>query len=223
MKKGKKHSLKSKKRMSKIAKIRLKNPINNPMYGKMHSLKSRKKISLNHANVKGENHPLYGKHHSLKARIKMSLSRKGKNKGKNNPNYKDGETLKKYYCINCGIQISNGCKRCQFCSLKNQQQFDTDIELKVKEELIKRKIKFIHPHRIKNHPADFYLPKHGLILEIDGDYWHNLPGAKEKDKKQSAMMRNKGYYVKRLKGDAILKNRVNYDKILGKYNILNNI
>jgi len=29
---------------------------------------------------------------------KISKAMKGKNKGKNNPSYKDGRTLKKYYC-----------------------------------------------------------------------------------------------------------------------------
>ncbi len=46
-------------------------------------------------------------------------------KGKNNPNYKDGRTLKKYYCIECGNKISYktwkyGKKRCKSCSKKGQ-------------------------------------------------------------------------------------------------------
>ena len=40
-------------------------------------------------------------------------------KGKNNPNYKDGKTLKKYYCINCKKELSisayRGIKRCRKC------------------------------------------------------------------------------------------------------------
>jgi len=49
--------------------------------------------------------------------IKMKINRFGKN----NPNYKDGRTNKKYYCIDCGKQLSscytylNKTKRCRKC------------------------------------------------------------------------------------------------------------
>jgi len=40
--------------------------------------------------------------------------------GKNNPNYIDGRTLKKYYCINCGKEICIGAKRCMSCNKKGK-------------------------------------------------------------------------------------------------------
>ena len=94
---------------------------------------------------------------------------------------------------------------------------DTDIELKLKNELLKRKIKFIHPYRIKNHIADFYIPKYNLIIECDGKYWHSKPKDIKRDRKHNIIMRNGGYYVKRLKGNSILKNKVNYDKMFDRY------
>lgn len=33
------------------------------------------------------------------------------NKGKNNPNFKDGRTLKKYYCIDCNRIVSDYRKK----------------------------------------------------------------------------------------------------------------
>jgi len=45
-----------------------------------------------------------------------------KHKGKNAPNYKDGRTLKKYYCTNCGKELSYyTAKRCQSCA--NRKNF----------------------------------------------------------------------------------------------------
>jgi DNA-directed RNA polymerase subunit RPC12/RpoP len=39
------------------------------------------------------------------------------NKGDKNCNYKDGRTLKTYYCIDCGIEVSDyRIKRCQSCA-----------------------------------------------------------------------------------------------------------
>jgi very-short-patch-repair endonuclease len=217
--KGKKLSLKHREKLS-LSKLGKKNP----NYGKRYSLEYRKKLSLA---KKGKNHPGYGKKRSLKTRKKMSISQKERLKNpKNNPAYKDGRTLRKYYCVCCGKKLkSYTAKRCTFCYLLNknrrQRLFDTDIELIVKKELLKRKIKFKHPYRIKNHPADFYITKYNLIIECDGAYWHNKPGAKEKDNQQSSMMRNAGYYVKRLKGENILKKRINYNELLEKYKLLN--
>ena len=56
---------------------------------------------------------------------------------------------------------------------------NTKPELRFKELLKKLDIDFIHNYPIWNikhaYPADFYLPKYDLIIEIDGTYWHNYP------------------------------------------------
>jgi len=39
---------------------------------------------------------------------------------KNHPMYKDGRTLKKYYCLDCGKKVSYKSKRCQSCNCKNK-------------------------------------------------------------------------------------------------------
>ena len=60
---------------------------------------------------KGKNHPMFG------------ICRKGID----NPNYIDGRTLKKYYCVDCGKQISidnglgRGNGRCNSCSKKGKR------------------------------------------------------------------------------------------------------
>lgn len=37
-------------------------------------------------------------------------------KGKNNPNYKNGNSLIKHYCLGCGKKISKNAKRCNSCA-----------------------------------------------------------------------------------------------------------
>ena len=53
----------------------------NPFYGRKHSAATKKKMSVNHANVSGENHPQWGK---------PSPGASERFSGKNNPKWKGG-------------------------------------------------------------------------------------------------------------------------------------
>ena len=52
--------------------------------------------------------------------------------------------------------------------------------------------------------ADFYLPDLRAAVFCDGDYWHDLPGKRERDARQTAILRAAGYAVYRFKGSDIL-------------------
>ena len=70
----------------------------------------------------------------------------------------------------------------------------SSIELKVKEQLDKYGIKYIQQKPI-NHGhfiVDFYLPEYQLVVECNGDYWHNLPHRKERDKELEKYVLSKG-------------------------------
>lgn len=62
----------------------------------------------------------------------------------------------------------------------------TSIELKVKEQLDMIGVRYIQQKRIndgnRNYFLDFYIPSLRLVVECNGDYWHNLPEKKERDK-----------------------------------------
>jgi len=45
--------------------------------------------------------------------------------------------------------------------------------------------------------SDFYIPGKKLVIYADGDYWHNLPEYKIRDKKQNKILKEKGYKVLR--------------------------
>jgi hypothetical protein len=71
--------------------------------------------------VMGKNNPNYGRKCSFKTKEKISIAAKKRFKNpKNHPKYKDGRTLKKYYCIDCGIRITRQRKRCGSCATKKQ-------------------------------------------------------------------------------------------------------
>jgi hypothetical protein len=43
-----------------------------------------------------------------------------------------------------------------------------------------------------------------IVLELDGKYWHNLPGAKERDARRDAWLQSRGYVVLRLGEDDLI-------------------
>jgi hypothetical protein len=83
---GKKHSQKTKLKISKANKARKRTPhseetkrkIGNAHRDKKLSKKTKEKISQNHANVSGKNNPMSGRMHSNKTREKISKAIKGK-------------------------------------------------------------------------------------------------------------------------------------------------
>ena len=66
---------------------------------------------------------------------------------------------------------------------------DTGIELKIEAELKKRNINYQKQIPLcKVAIVDFYLPEHRIVIQADGDYWHNLKGSKEKSIQQDAIL-----------------------------------
>lgn len=64
----------------------------------------------------------------------------------------------------------------------------TSIEVAVGDELRRRGEAFEFQQPFGRYVVDFFLPEREMILECDGDYWHNLAGAKESDKKRDAQL-----------------------------------
>lgn len=85
---------------------------------------------------------------------------------------------------------------------------DTSIEKKMQDSLRQLKIDFITHKRISNiehaYNCDIFVPSMNLIIECDGDYWHQpYPHGKEIDLIRSREMRERGYRVLRLWGSEI--------------------
>lgn len=85
-------------------------------------------------------------------------------------------------------------RRCLGCYTISHQNNPSSIEKKLARYLIDHKISFICQFKYKLGIADFFV-KPNLIIEVDGDYWHNLPNVKERDKRQTVFLEGEGYTV----------------------------
>lgn len=81
-----------------------------------------------------------------------------------------------------GRRCANGLKVMQ---LHAQQTNISSIELKVKSQLEEIGIRFVRQKQICNGKfiLDFYIPSLKLVIECNGDYWHNLPDRRLRDEK----------------------------------------
>jgi very-short-patch-repair endonuclease len=77
----------------------------------------------------------------------------------------------------------------------------TSIELKIINLLRKNKIFFKRNHFVKDikhkYAADFFIPASNIIIEADGDYWHNYPMGNKVDHMRTKEMEQKDYKVLR--------------------------
>jgi len=79
----------------------------------------------------------------------------------------------------------------------------SSLELKIQEQAKKCGFAFYDNHMIGPYFADLYFPNYKTVVECDGKYWHNLPGAWMKDGRRDFWFRKNGYKVIRLKEDEI--------------------
>lgn len=75
---------------------------------------------------------------------------------------------------------------------------DTGIELKMEEELKKRGINYEKQQPLCNIAiVDFLLPEYKIIIQCDGDYWHNLLKQKDRDINQDNILKRNDYTIYR--------------------------
>ncbi|MHA1437862.1 MAG: DUF559 domain-containing protein [Promethearchaeota archaeon] len=187
----------------------------------------------------------------------------------NNPNYKDGRTLKKYYCpicnkklsgyqsikcrscasklqeriangrnypncIDCGKKLTHyKSNRCHSCENKKRWRnknyrnktlkvmFDKfNITPNKKEIYLTKSLNYLFPNEYKFvgdgqfiiggfNPDFININGQKKIIELFGDYWHNRPGAKERDKLRLKTYKKYGYktliiWEKELKKEPLL-------------------
>lgn len=98
----------------------------------------------------------------------------------------------------------------------NKKFKDTSIELKVEKELQQRGIDYKKQIPLCDTAiVDFYLPSSKVVIQCDGDYWHNKVGRKEIDKRQDEILLLNGFNVYRFWGSEINESVENcIDRIL---------
>lgn len=73
---------------------------------------------------------------------------------------------------------------------------DTGIELKIEAELQRRNINYQKQVPLcKIARVDFYLPEYRIVIQCDGDYWHNKPGIPERDERQDKVLTFNGFNI----------------------------
>lgn len=96
---------------------------------------------------------------------------------------------------------------------------DTKIELKMEAELQRRGINYQKQVPLcKIARVDFYLPEYRMIIQCDGDYWHNLQKVKERSIKQDKVLTFNGFNVYRFWEHEIKKS---VESCVDKLNFIN--
>lgn len=174
-----------------------------------------------HAHLKGEESPMYGFRHTKETKNKISIKQIGKH---NSPSteFKTGrvslrkgiklskeqiEFLKK---LSKGNKYHEGFKHSKEVKEKIKQARakqifpakNTTIEVKIQKFLEQLSINYFQHKYIKEiqhgYQCDFLIPSMNLIIECDGDYWHNYPMGREIDKIRTNELLEKGFKVLRL-------------------------
>ncbi len=123
------------------------------------------------------------------------------------PFYKHGLTIIKHYCLDCPKEIDYRSKRCKDCELKNPERYKKIYSTNSKAPTIpEKKIEYIINNFIRKYEyvgdgkfwierfnPDFIDFNNKNIIEVYGNYWHNLDGAKRRDKKRLEIYKKHGY------------------------------
>jgi very-short-patch-repair endonuclease len=89
------------------------------------------------------------------------------------------------------------------------------LELKMEKALIMSKLEFEREVKFKRFHVDFLLKKHKTAIECDGEYWHLLPKAVDRDRRKDILLQSLGYKVLRFTGNELDKlNETKLSKVL---------
>lgn len=189
--------------------------------GRIFTKEWKQRLRENHKNVSGINNPMYGKKRP-DIIIRNSLRKKERIVKKCKICEKLFE-IKKDYSLKCNCQCCS--KRCaNILRNQNTPMKDTSIEILIQNKLKDNNITFIKHKIIKDiehkHPCDIFIEPN-IVIECDGEYWHNYPYGTNKDKMLNKEMEEKGYKVIRFWGSDI-KNNID-DCIQKILNVINEV
>ena len=145
-----------------------------------------------------------GKKYSSEIRKKISLSQKGRkawNRGivGMQKSTKKGKTWEEFYGTRA-IEIRKKAKESRAKVITPMK--DTSIEVKLQNFLKQLNIEF-YPHQYMKeithaYQCDILIPSLNLVIECDGDYWHNYPFGKDLDHIRTKELKEAGFNILRL-------------------------
>ncbi len=181
--------------------------------GFKHSEETKKKMSISrkgsvpwNKGIKGKANSFYGKQHSEETKVKMSVAAKGRKNtkehkqnisksclGKKRPGWKSPTTFSKKMWKDRDFRDKILPRK---YSVKN-----TSIEVKIQNFLKQLGIEYFTHQYIKiehGYQCDVLIPSMNLVIECDGDYWHNYPVGNDIDHVRTSELIEKGFKVLRL-------------------------
>jgi len=145
--------------------------------------------------LESNDHSMLGKCHSDETKERMSKSQKARWM---NMTDEEMQTFSEMRSKATKAQWANMSDESWRKFRSGQKYKDTSIELAIRAALDSWGVAYIPSYRIGGYEADIFIPCANLVIECDGDYWHNLPGRKESDAERDVFMRALGYEVVRI-------------------------
>lgn len=106
-------------------------------------------------------------------------------------------------------------------SYHTKRKTGTDIERVMMELLNKKNVNYVHNHLMRcikdQYNVDFFLPEHNLVIECDGEIWHNYPVGRPIDHIRETQLKEKGYRILRFWGNEINKHIDFVEYCIDKY------
>jgi len=197
--------------------------------GRKHSKASKLKMSLAHIGKKQSQETIEKRSNVIRGR-KYSKERVEKVANANRGQKRSPASRKRMSLAHIGIpskkkgkkgvpQTEAGKRKIREWQINhpNRKFKDTDIELKMEAELQRRGINYQKQVPLCSIAiVDFYLPEYRIVIQCDGDYWHNRQGAKERDERQDKVLIFNGFNVYRFWGHEINKDVI---KCINQLNI----
>lgn len=93
----------------------------------------------------------------------------------------------------------------------------SSLEVRLAQALDKAGILYIQQYKPDGYWRyyDFYLPGHKLLIEVDGAYWHSLPGRSDIDVEKTRYAIDHGYMLLRVPDDALERAMKMFPAVLG--------
>jgi len=208
--------------------------------GKHFSIKSRRKMSkakkgiipwnkgktdcFNEETIKKMSKIKIGTFHSEKTKEKMRVAHLGKKyksmskKGKNNISKVMKGKVSPWKGKHASTKTRKKMSKAHIKYIANHPMLfsNTSIERKIKKQLFGGGISFIQQYNVNNRFAcDFYLLGVNLIIEADGDYWHNRTEIIALDKRKNAYLEKCGYNLIRIPEHVINMDSFNVLELIG--------
>ena len=151
--------------------------------GKKHTEETKEKIKKNHSRY------WLGKFRSKDTLMKISRANKGR------VSCRKGLTLEKVYGKVKAGEVREKIRKARLDQIF--PRYDSSIEIKIQNALSERGISFVkHKKILDKYQVDIFIEPN-IIIECDGDYWHNLDDVKKRDVVKNKELLDNGFVLYR--------------------------